>query len=233
MDGNAPLSRAAVARMAAYFGHVAALPGGEQEATAADGAYARLEQMVTQNTRAWFGAALDRELGALSCYRPVVEECGRAGGDGKPQPFEWLAGRPLLKCDAADHHLDHGAVWPMDPAYDLAGTAIEWGLTAAGTAALVRRYVEVSGDRLVAGRLPFYRIVYAAALLGQHDFAYHLLVQDRGAVVTQGHHPLIHDLARRHYATALQRALGGAITGIPSRAAAGAADGGEEDPCAC
>ena len=165
-----------------------------------DGLFSRLQELVIANTRAWFGPTLDAELATLGWFYGAVEHGYYAGGDGKPQPHEWLATVPPLKCDAADHHLDHGPVYPLDACYDLAGVLFEWSLSPAQSAALLTRYVTQSADHGVHQRLPYYRAVYCAALLGQHDLAYHL---EEG-------HPRVtaaYDDARRRYATELRSAL--------------------------
>jgi hypothetical protein len=208
-----------LARIASYYAYMATTsrPGASSEATSQDDAMApetfgRLCAMVAHNTRAWFGPTLDGEIAALARWQDAVLRTGRAGGDGKPQPHEWLSTTPLLKADAADHHLDHGPVWPIDPCYDLAGTISEWALDGVQSSFLVREYAARSTDHHVWERLPFYKTVYAAALLGQYDTAYHL--ETSGVPERQAPEPQLspgpaacYDSARRRYAALLRDAL--------------------------
>jgi hypothetical protein len=120
-------------------------------------------------------------------------------GDQRPEPIEWLAanGR-ILKCDAADHFLDHTWARHLDICFDLAGFALEWRLDPGEMQAFLALYEELSGDRLVRNRLPFFSALYAAHRLAAFDLAYH--------TAQPADRRLIDD--RRHtYGMALQQAL--------------------------
>ncbi len=83
--------------------------------------------------------------------------------DGRMLAHEWLrTEHGLRKIDALDHHDDHFFPGPTDPAWDLAGAAIELALAERCEQALLTEYVRVSGDTHVCTRLPFYRAAYSA-----------------------------------------------------------------------
>jgi hypothetical protein len=134
--------------------------------------------------------------------RAAMAECAGVQaleGDQRPEPIEWLAanGR-ILKCDAADHFLDHTWARHLDICFDLAGFALEWRLSPGETHAFLALYEELSGDRLVRHRLPFFSALYAAHRLAAFDLAYH--------TAQPADRRLIDD--RRHaYGMALQQAL--------------------------
>ena len=134
--------------------------------------------------------------------------------------------RPWLKCDAADHHLDHGAVWPLDPCYDLAGTCYEWALRLSSDCLARARYIEESADWPAPERLPFYHAVYCAALLGQHDMAYHLEEANPAEAARYDH-------ARRRYAEGLRAALLTAEATVRSSDGAVASRVGQEQLHSC
>ena len=137
--------------------HVAALAHEEAgPARAAD-----LLAMTRQNLPEAAGASWLDDQGAVAATRPAIR------GDGRMLPHEWLLadGAPL-KADGLDHHDDH--FWPgaQDPAWDLAGAMEEWGMDGGARAALLDRYVALTGDRDVARVLPLNRVAYLAWRLG-------------------------------------------------------------------
>ncbi len=83
--------------------------------------------------------------------------------DGRMLPHEWIRTRGgWFKTDALDHHDDHFFTGRQDIAWDLAGCAVELGLSDGALATLLQSYVRRSGDRGVAARLPFYNVAYLA-----------------------------------------------------------------------
>ena len=92
--------------------------------------------------------------------------------DARMMPHEWLrTARGYLKVDALDHHDDHFFPGPVDIAWDLAGAAIEFGMSAAARHRLVERYRRLSHDRTVASRIPYYTVAYLAARIGYASLA--------------------------------------------------------------
>jgi hydroxymethylpyrimidine pyrophosphatase-like HAD family hydrolase len=74
--------------------------------------------------------------------------------DGKMRPQEWVnVGGRLVKTDFEQHGLGKTELNVIDPAYDLADAVLQWRLSAAEETQLIDRYVALSGDKGVAGRL--------------------------------------------------------------------------------
>lgn len=127
-----------------------------------------LLHIVSINTREALGDAFARQLtAALERFRLSVQSARTCAVDGRMLPHEWIrTERGWLKVDGVDHHDDHFLPGDQDPAWDVAGAMIEFLLDAAARDALVRAYVQCSGDRDIGARLPFYEIAYLATRLG-------------------------------------------------------------------
>jgi hypothetical protein len=113
--------------------------------------------------RAWWEKLPD--LARLE--RPVLS-------DNKMHAWEWLVtpeGR-ILKADALDHHRGNDLVGPQDPAWDLAGAAVELDLDepelALLCAAVARRSRTAQAEPLQLG---FYTLAYLAFQLGRCSLA--------------------------------------------------------------
>jgi hypothetical protein len=139
------LSAALVDHVAGYLAEVS-----KEFATGEAAPAEPLAHMIEMNTgRAWNG--------------PLPAPGAAVLLDGRMLRHEWLetpAG--FVKTDALDHHDDHFFPGPQDIAWDLAAFGVEFG----GEEQLVARYVERSGDRDVAARMPFYRAAYLAFRFG-------------------------------------------------------------------
>ena len=85
--------------------------------------------------------------------------------DGRMLPHEWVGS---LKTDALDHYDDHFFPGCQDIAWDIAGTAVEFGIS---EDTIVDRYLAIEEDRTLRRRLPFYRIAYLAYRIGYADMA--------------------------------------------------------------
>jgi hypothetical protein len=111
------------------------------------------------------------ELIAVNTGKPwtgPLPEAQAIALDARLLPHEWLeTAGGYLKTDALDHHDDHFFPGPQDIAWDLAAGAVEFG----GEPYLLDCYRRASGDRDVAGRLPFYKAAYLAFRLGYCDMA--------------------------------------------------------------
>lgn len=106
--------------------------------------------------------------------------------DGRLLRYEWAlgAGGKFLKLDALDHGDDHFFPGPADIAWDLAGLECEFGAPLAGAAQVA--YIQRSGDRDLAQRLPWYRVAYAAFRAAFADFAQELVAPpDRDGFIRQ------------------------------------------------
>jgi hypothetical protein len=112
-----------------------------------------LESMLRRNARATLG----RELGPrveLPQDRPVI-------ADARMMPHEWIAvpGALPLKMDGTDHGDDLLFPGPVDVAWDLAGTIVEWRMGASARRVFLDGYRHASGDH-VESRLPAYLFAY-------------------------------------------------------------------------
>jgi hypothetical protein len=96
--------------------------------------------------------------------------------DGRMLPHEWVrTSRGYLKVDALDHHDDHFFPGPVDIAWDIAAAAVEFAMPAQAREILVERYRRLSGDRTIAGRLPYYTVAYLACRIGYASLAAEVL----------------------------------------------------------
>lgn len=132
-----------------------------------------LARIVEDAGMAWLGsshASLVRQLAVAAAGadpRALL-------GDQRPEPIEWVwRGSDIVKCDAADHFLDHTWARYQDIAFDLAGFLESWAVTDRERISLLDSYVSLSGDPGVHARLPFFRAVFAAHRLAMLDTAYH------------------------------------------------------------
>ncbi|MGH2411138.1 MAG: hypothetical protein ACRDGS_12315 [Chloroflexota bacterium] len=135
--------------------------------------FAELERIVADTGMAWLGrshAGLVRRMAAAAAGagpRALL-------GDQRPEPVEWVGrGSAILKCDAADHFLDHSWARNQDIAFDLAGFMELWAITDQERGPLLNAYVSLSADPGVFTRLPLFRAVFAAHRLAMLDTAYH------------------------------------------------------------
>lgn len=115
--------------------------------------------------------------------------------DARMFPHEWLCrdGR-FVKLDGVDHGDDHFYPGPCDPAWDLAGTIVEFGLNRRLTAILMSRYRLRSGDLGAASRLPFFVVAYLAFRVGYCSLARQALGESLEAT---GFGRLLHNYRRR------------------------------------
>lgn len=110
--------------------------------------------------------------------------------DSRMFPHEWLRTESsYVKLDGFDHGDDHFYPGPCDPAWDLAGAIVEFGLSAELTAMLLARYSRRSGDIAVAQRMSFFLVAYLAFRVGYCAFAQRALGDspDGQAFAAQAH----------------------------------------------
>lgn len=128
---------------------------------------AQLAETIRVNVLEGLGAEWASRLGQLD-----AGEAPACAIDNRMFPHEWLRTESgYLKTDGVDHHDDHFLPGPQDIAWDVAAAQIEFGMSAAGGVSFARRYAEISGDRTIAARLPFYRRAWLAFRLGYSDMA--------------------------------------------------------------
>jgi hypothetical protein len=90
--------------------------------------------------------------------------------DGRLHAWEWLVrdDGALIKADALDHHAAHDLVGCQDLTWDLAGAAVELGLSAAEQQRLAAIAGETAGRAVDPELLAFARPCYLAFQLGRH-----------------------------------------------------------------
>ena len=95
-----------------------------------------------------------------------------AAVDGACQPWKWLhSGDRLLKADALDHDADHDLLGPLDPAWDLAGAALELRYPRAARRRLLAAAVPPGQSLPTAGLLRFCTLCHLAFHLGAAGMA--------------------------------------------------------------
>ena len=148
---------------------------GLDDPTGQDVDAAPLIEMVHVNVAEALGedaliARVDLErLADVARTRPAVRL------DARMFPHEWLRPADGLPCavktDGVEHGDDHFFPGPTDPAWDVAGTAIEFELEHARHERLVDSYARLAGDREIRERLPFFRLAYLAYRVGYTTLA--------------------------------------------------------------
>ncbi|MFL6752926.1 MAG: hypothetical protein ACJ8FL_06870 [Sphingomicrobium sp.] len=172
-DDAAPLARGEkpLAEIARYIAARAQLfPAGAGEGAP----LARLQQMIRRNVCLALGEDAAR---ALDCWEPGLERLERrvvrVRTDNRLDRQEWLRvpGGALLKADALDHHLAHDLVGCQDMAWDVAGAAVEFSLSEAEAAELIRLTERASARPVEPDLLQFYRLAYLAFRVGREHLA--------------------------------------------------------------
>jgi hypothetical protein len=150
--------------MAGYLAHV-------RRCHPAAGGATDLREMVDTNVTEALGATTPACLATrLRAIRLPAEE--PTALDGRMLPHEWLrTSTGYVKVDAVDHHDDHFYPGPQDIAWDVAGTCVEFGLANRARREFLDRYLQASGDRHVAERLPAYALAYLAFRVGYATLA--------------------------------------------------------------
>jgi hypothetical protein len=116
-----------------------------------------LEPMMMQNLLVAHGSR--RHAPHLDVVRPVIS-------DSRMMPHEWiLTKESMFKCDAATHGDDHFFPGPVDIAWDVAGTIVEWHLAGEASEYFIDAYERASGDR-VRSRVAPYLFAYTLFRLG-------------------------------------------------------------------
>lgn len=129
----------------------------------------RLAEMIRRNAELALGAA-PAVRGSPAELAPRVR---RIEIDGRLHAWEWLVspGGALIKADAIDHHAAHDLVGCQDITWDLAGAAVELGLSAAEQRRIAAIAAETCGRPVDPELLAFARPCYLAFQLGRHALA--------------------------------------------------------------
>jgi hypothetical protein len=136
----------------------------------------------------------------LNKYFPKSFEEHSVEIDGRMLPHEWLKTEAgVIKTDSIHHHLDHLLPGPVDVAWDIAGTIVEFGLNAAEKGCLLNKYAFFSNDNILSDRLDFYLIAYLAFRLGYAKFAGERLAESSDGIK-------FHKLSQ-YYSSLLKRML--------------------------
>jgi hypothetical protein len=135
---------------------------------------AKLFEMAVYNV----GRALGPFGEAVEEWRDRLAELARLERpiltDNKMHTWEWLVtpDGTILKADTLDHHRANDLVGPQDPAWDLAGAAVELDLDDAELEFLTDAVARRSGaPRAEPLQLGFYRVAYLAFQIGCHALA--------------------------------------------------------------
>jgi hypothetical protein len=135
----------------------------------------KLLEMAAFNTHGVLGAGCGE---AVEEWRGRLPEIARLErpilSDNKMQAWEWLVmpDGTILKADALDHHRANDLVGPQDPAWDLAGAAVELDLDGDELDFLADVVARRSRTpRAEPVQLGFYTVAYLAFHLGRHTLA--------------------------------------------------------------
>jgi hypothetical protein len=133
---------------------------------------AELDAMLRQNAVEALGADATARIDRLARIAPNLP-VHRVATDNRLQPWEWTEtpdGR-LLKTDAVDHCAAHDLVGCQDIAWDIAGAAVELGLSDEETQRLIRVVTAESGTAVDPRLLAFLLPCYLAFQLGAYSMA--------------------------------------------------------------
>ncbi|WP_395672401.1 hypothetical protein [Phenylobacterium sp.] len=186
------------------------LPAGDR----AGANHRALREMAAHNATELCGAEAGLQLGerlealfaAAAAPRPIRI-------DGRLHAWEWrrTPGGRVVKTDALDHAEAHDLIGPQDVAWDIAGAAVEFGLSDAETARLARAVGEASGARVDPASVEVMGICYAAFQGGLWSLA-ETQSDPREAARIRAH--------RRRYAAHLETAAGVTDPAVRRRARA-------------
>ncbi|MDB4976336.1 MAG: cell division protein FtsK [Myxococcaceae bacterium] len=132
-----------------------------------------LLSMLKHNVGELMGQEAAETLSRYDALLPSLQETQRVTAvDSKLEPHEWLVTREgrLLKCDAEDHHAGHDCIGSQDPAWDLAGAALELGFDDAELEQARAALLERAAYRLDDAKLRFYQLAYAAFRAGRAHY---------------------------------------------------------------
>jgi hydroxymethylpyrimidine pyrophosphatase-like HAD family hydrolase len=104
-------------------------------------------------------SALHRNLAQYVCRAPALV-------DGHMKPVDWLQTQDSFqKVDYEHHNFGRTELYIVDPAYDLASAVFEFRLSTEDENELIARYVQLSGDSEVAGRILLWKLVHGVVVM--------------------------------------------------------------------
>jgi hydroxymethylpyrimidine pyrophosphatase-like HAD family hydrolase len=104
-------------------------------------------------------SALHRNLAQYVCRAPALI-------DGHIKPSDWLQTQDCFqKVDYEHHNFGRTELYIVDPAYDLASAVFEFRLSTEDENELIARYVQLSGDSEVAGRILLWKLVHGVVVM--------------------------------------------------------------------
>jgi hypothetical protein len=146
---------------------------------------ARLWEMARFNTGLALGEGLARRLDR---WAPALERLAgrvrRVETDNRPHAWEWLLARDgrLLKTDALDHHAGHDMVGCQDIAWDIAGAAVELGLSGPERDRLCKVVEAETGRAVDPDLLALLAPCYLALQLGDRTLAMEIVAESAAEV---------------------------------------------------
>jgi len=150
-------SRDATSDILARIARYCAFRSSELRADSVDGK--TIAAMVNTNLAREFNIETRLPCGLFEPVSPVIT-------DARMQPHEWIRGpNALIKIDGVSHGDDHFFPGPVDIAWDIAGTILEWNLSEQAAVFFLTSYQRASGDD-VRPRLKEYLLAYAIFRLG-------------------------------------------------------------------
>ena len=153
-----------------YLGFRArALPASDRGAS-----LARLVEMARGNATHAIGGGMAARLDRWGPHLSTLERSIRPVEiDGRLHAWEWLVhpDGTITKTDALDHHAGHDLVGCQDIAWDLAGAAIELGLTPAEEKRLLLVVSDIASRSIDEDLLRLMRTCYLAFQFGRHAIA--------------------------------------------------------------
>jgi hypothetical protein len=161
--------RGAVERIGCYLGFRAKRFPADRPGASLD----KLAAMAARNIGLGLGEASAR---ALAPWTVRLEKLARhvrpVRTDNRLHPWEWLvADGRLVKADALDHHAGHDLVGCQDIAWDIAGAAVEFGLTREEAERLCAVAGRESGRAVAPELVDFLTPCYLAFQLGAFSLA--------------------------------------------------------------
>jgi hypothetical protein len=133
---------------------------------------AQIAAMIRTNLREAFGAEFADAAEPLLRTAGALAEVGTVAVDGRMMPHEWLeTPSGFMKTDAVDHADDHFFPRDQDPAWDVAGLAVEFGLSPEREREFVLKVANSIADKTLPNRLQFYTLAYLAFHLGYAELA--------------------------------------------------------------
>jgi hypothetical protein len=176
----------------------------------------KLLEMASYNAGQAIGADAAAALEAWRERLPELSTLARPVlTDSRMQPWEWLVAPDgkIWKTDALDHHAANDLVGAQDPAWDLAGAAVELGLSEEERGRLVEGVERSRRIKTPPDQLRFYTHAYLAFQTGSYTLAAQALegVDPAEAAALRRRAELYADRLRRELQAGLSVAEGNSV----------------------